>query len=204
MKRLQNSELLQKNRENLFKRIEASHIAGAGYTPALARDNGTPYGCFLAITALNEIDMPLPPEAEIAECLERSRADDPSYGNAPDMLEGTVTAVAATLVLQLLIKMAVDQRVFIWLFQQYDARGGFLASPQAPVPDLLATAVALYTIKTAGIALDDIRKSCLEFVEGLWDKQGGFCGSWQEKTPDCEYTFYGLLALGCLATAKSK
>jgi len=203
LKRMQNSDAMQTYRDTLFKRIEAYHITGAGYSPTLPRECGTPYGCFLAVTALNELDMPLPPADEIGTCLEQTRAEDPSYGNEPGMQEGTVTAVAATLVLQLLMELPVDSQVFIWLSQQYDIRGGFLASPRAPMPDLLSTAVALYTLKTAGIPLDEIRKNCLEYVEGLWDKRGGFCGSWQDKTPDCEYTFYGLLALGCLAKASN-
>lgn len=198
MKRVQSTDILQKYRDTLYRHIEQFHIAGAGYSPVLPRESGTPYGCFLAVTALNELAMPLPPGDEIAACLEETRADDPSYGNEPGMEEGTVTAVAATLVLQLLMKLPVDERVFVWLIQQYDTRGGFLASPRTPVPDLLSTAVALYTLKTAGISLGEIHTSCLEYIEGLWDDRGGFRGSWQDDTPDCEYTFYGLLALGCL------
>jgi geranylgeranyl transferase type-2 subunit beta len=201
MKRLQKTDIVKKYRDKLYRQIEQYHITGAGYSPSLPRESGTPYGCYLAVTALSELDLPLPPGDEIAACLEDTRADEAAYGNEPGMEEGTVTAVAATLVLQLLMKLPVDERVFVWLIQQYDTRGGFLASPRTPVPDLLSTAVALYTLKAAGISLDKIRKSCLEFVEGLWDERGGFCGSWKDDTPDCEYTFYGLLALGCLATA---
>ena len=32
-----------------------------------------------------------------------------------------------------------------------------------------------------------------------WTNAGGFYGSWADNTLDCEYTYYGLLALGHLS-----
>jgi len=33
----------------------------------------------------------------------------------------------------------------------------------------------------------------------LWTNRGGFYGNWLDDTLDCEYTYYGLLALGHLS-----
>jgi hypothetical protein len=41
----------------------------------------------------------------------------------------------------------------------------------------------------------------LDFVDSLWTNRGGFFGSWLDDTLDCEYTYYGLLALGHLTIA---
>ena len=49
------------------------------------------------------------------------------------------------------------------------------------------------------IELDPIRESTLDFVDSLWTSRGGFLGSWADETLDCEYTYYGLLALGHLS-----
>lgn len=81
----------------------------------------------------------------------------------------------------------------------YDSRGGFRATRTAPVSDLLSTAVALYALRFAGTDLRLIRASCLEFVDALY-RDGGFSATLPDHDIDIEYTFYGLLALGALAT----
>ena len=40
---------------------------------------------------------------------------------------------------------------------------------------------------------------CLDFIDTLWTATGGFHGNWTDDYLDCEYTFYGLLALGHLS-----
>ena len=35
--------------------------------------------------------------------------------------------------------------------------------------------------------------------DSLWNAAGGFHGNWTDDTLDCEYTYYGLLALGHLS-----
>jgi len=35
-------------------------------------------------------------------------------------------------------------------------------------------------------------------VQSLWHEDGGFSSQQLDTTTDCEYTYYGLLALGCL------
>jgi len=77
-------------------------------------------------------------------------------------------------------------------------RGGFAANAQLMVPDLLSTATALFALTQAGANLDSIRRPCLEYVESLWRDSGGFAGHGSDEFEDVEYTFYGLLSIGCL------
>jgi hypothetical protein len=44
-----------------------------------------------------------------------------------------------------------------------------------------------------------IKESCLDFVDSLWTNEGAFHGHWGDDLLDCEYTYYGLLALGHLS-----
>jgi hypothetical protein len=44
-----------------------------------------------------------------------------------------------------------------------------------------------------------IKEPCLDFVDSLWSNAGGFHGHWGDDHLDCEYTYYGLLALGHLS-----
>jgi prenyltransferase beta subunit len=42
------------------------------------------------------------------------------------------------------------------------------------------------------------RFSCRDYVQSLRTPNGGFCGGICDRVSDCEYTFYGLLAMGHL------
>ncbi|MCX5654122.1 MAG: beta-hydroxylase, partial [Planctomycetota bacterium] len=77
---------------------------------------------------------------------------------------------------------------------------GLLAAAVAPIPDLLSTATGLHALWRAGASLDEtLRLACAGFVAGLATESGGFRGHAADTVADCEYTFYGLLALGHLA-----
>jgi hypothetical protein len=86
-----------------------------------------------------------------------------------------------------------------WLQARHFPRGGFCATPTAPIPDLLSTATALHALKHAGQDTGNLREPCLDFIDSLWTNLGSFHGHWAENLLDCEYTYYGLLALGHLA-----
>ena len=85
-----------------------------------------------------------------------------------------------------------------WLLARAHPMGGFLAAPEAPMPDLLSTATALHALSGMHIDFDVLREPTLDFVDSLWTGRG-FCGNWGDEIVDCEYTFYGLLALGHLS-----
>jgi hypothetical protein len=84
----------------------------------------------------------------------------------------------------------------MWLLDRCHSSGGFLATPDAPMPDLLSTATALHALAGLQVPLGGLADRCLDFVDSLWTNRGGFFGSWADDDVDCEYTYYGLLAIG--------
>src|SRR5438874_1185034 len=69
----------------------------------------------------------------------------------------------------------------------------------APLPDLLSTATALHALAGLEASFERVREPCLDFIDTLWTNEGGFYGHWGDDHLDCEYTYYGLLALGHLS-----
>ena len=67
------------------------------------------------------------------------------------------------------------------------------------MPDLLSTATALHALACLSIATVTLREPCLQFVDSLWTGRA-FRGHWADEVEDCEYTYYGLLALGHLSS----
>ena len=67
----------------------------------------------------------------------------------------------------------------------------------------LSTATALHALSALHLPIAGLRDPCLDFVDSLWTNRGGFFGTWADDALDCEYTYYGLLALGHLSLEPS-
>ncbi|MEE2638721.1 MAG: prenyltransferase/squalene oxidase repeat-containing protein [Acidobacteriota bacterium] len=108
------------------------------------------------------------------------------------------TAAAVTLLRQM--GVAPPGEAMQWLLDRAHPDGGFSATETAPIPDLLSTATALHALTGQKVAFDHLREPTLDFLDTLWTGHA-FCGSWADDEPDCEYTYYALLAMGHLSLA---
>jgi hypothetical protein len=108
------------------------------------------------------------------------------------------TAAAVTLLRQM--QAPVPQTALKWLLARAHPEGGFSATENAPMPDLLSTATALHALSGEKMPIDHLREQTLDFLDTLWTGRA-FCGSWADDVPDCEYTYYALLAMGHLSLA---
>lgn len=82
-----------------------------------------------------------------------------------------------------------------WIVSMQDETGGFWASEVVALPDLLTTAVALFTLKSFGVKT---RYEAVDFVDVHFSDDGSFMPNLIDEKGDVEYVFYGLLALGSL------
>lgn len=161
------------------------------------------YLTFLALLAGEEIGAALPESDAVSEVLAACNCPDGGFGSRSGMTSGVVSATSAALVLQHRHAPPVGERSVRWLRERQDASGGFLATAAAPFPDLLSTATALLALCWIDQPLASARIDLAEgFVAEHWNEDGGFCGSLPDPSSDLEYTFYGLLALGCLRTMR--
>jgi prenyltransferase beta subunit len=180
--------------------LEKFRTADGGYNSRAGAASGTAYGCFLAVNAHDDLKHPLSqtgPEAEaIAACLPPLRAADGGFANSADQPEGSTTATAAAIATLRTLGRPVPPGVGEWILARRHPAGGFTAAPDAPIPDLLSTAVALHALDALEAPWREHRESMLDFLDTLWTAEGAFHGSWADDEPDAEYTFYGLVALG--------
>lgn len=118
------------------------------------------------------------------------------YSNVKGQDSASVNATAAALMVkgqnEGYDKTAQD---VLYLLNSQLPSGGFKASPQTHMPDLLSTATALFTLLCYDV---QPRYSAQEFVEAHWLDNGGFGATILDSNSDVEYLFYGLLALGTL------
>lgn len=174
-----------------------------GYSGVPGDQFGTAYGAFLAIGVFQDLGIPIPDHDQLGGSLQSLRNPDGSWPNqrlitvrdAPGGTNATAAAVVACNQLGVPLSASTSR----WLLGRFSPQGGFLSGPNAPIPDLLSTATALHALATLNVPLAQVREGCLDFVDSLWTNHGGFHGHWGDEHLDCEYTFYGLLALGHLA-----
>jgi geranylgeranyl transferase type-2 subunit beta len=183
----------------LGHRLERFRSADGGYHVLPGSSCGTAYACFLALAACQDLRVSLPDPVRLVQCLKFLETPDGGWTNERGLKFGATNSTAAAVTLLRQLSMPIASSVGDWLLARAHADGGFLAAPAAPLPDLLSTATALHAL--AGLERDfaPLKERCLDFIDTLWTNEGGFHGHWGDDTLDCEYTYYGLLALGHLS-----
>ena len=189
--------------ERLLDHLEAFRSADGGYAQVPGAAHGSVYAAFLALGAYEDLGSVPPDAARILKSLDRLRARDGSYANQPGLESGTTTTTAAAVLLMRHLDATIEREVGMWLLDRCHTRGGFFASARTPLPDLLSTATALHALSAMHVPIGGLQEPCLDFVDSLWTNRGGFHGSWVDDVLDCEYTYYGLLALGHLSILDS-
>jgi prenyltransferase beta subunit len=183
----------------MLRRLESFRSADGGFAVRADAPTGSAYACFLAMAAFEDLGAVVPDGDRMLRCLEGVRAADAGFANVPGAAEGSTPATAAAVMVMRHLDVAPDAAVSRWLRERCHSGGGFFAAPRTLMPDLLSTATALHALAALQADIGDLREPCLDFVDTLWTSTGGFYGSWADNTLDCEYTYYGLLALGHLS-----
>jgi prenyltransferase beta subunit len=176
-----------------------SHDGGFNATPGASR--GSAYGGFLALGAYQDLGLALPDTEAVAESVRSLQMPDGGYANEPTMAVSATPATAAALCVFHYLHRPVPESALRWLGNRACPSGGFTAIPMATdlaVPDLLSTATALHTLSLVGALPHEGRDRHLDYLDSLWNSQGGFRGHGGDEVVDCEYTYYGLLSLGDL------
>lgn len=150
-------------------------------------DAESPYAQFI-LYSLCEDTGNTPPTV----CLTPYRIDGGGYANTRQGSPSTNATAAALMVTGQSEGYSLTRDVE-WLRDEQKPSGGWCAEQNTPLPDLLSTATALFTLHCYGIKP---RYLATDFIEGHWLDNGGFAATLLEDESDVEYLFYGLLALG--------
>ena len=188
-------------RSSIHQQIMAYQAGDGGFAQEPGAEHGSAYGCFLALGAFEDLELAMPDTERMIMNLEGCRTPDGGYSNEIGQSVGITTLTSGVVALQRHFGLPINHGAGEWLLARLHPLGGFQASPQVPVPDLLSTATAMQALNFVECECneDEIRGRCLQFLDTVWDEdKGGFCGHAFDRKVDCEYTWYGLLALGHL------
>lgn len=184
----------------LLERIETYRTRDGGYARSRGAATSEMPACLLAALAYEAAARPQADRARLTEAMCSALSEPVAVkGNARQPSVLTTPEVAAGVVLAAVPAPDIAWRGARMLAERACRDGGFKATNQAPGPDLLSTATAVHALAAAGHLERVSMRGHLNYAESLWTESGGFCGSVSDPVPDCEYTFYGLLALGSVA-----
>ena len=182
-------------------RLDELRRADGGWAAEADIDHSSVYSTFVALGALQDLDEKIPDPEAVRRYLAARCNDEGGYEADVELPVPTTPTTAAAVDALRQLGAEPSPRSVHWLRRRMHPQGGFLAADGAPMPDLLSTAVALHSLVGLGASIDDVAEPMLDYVDTLWTNRGAFHGHWADDEVDCEYTYYGLLALGHLAVA---
>ena len=188
--------------EHLLQQIESYRTPDGGYHIDVDAEHGDIYGCFMALGAYEDLGRTPPNPEGILSCVSSLRTADGGYSNGYGLTMALTppSAAAETIIRHLApASPGVDKDLELCLLRHIHPDGGFYAVAGAPIPDILSTATALHALDGMHSPIEPLREACLDYIDTLWTARGGFFGNWEDDALDCEYTYYGLLALGHLS-----
>jgi hypothetical protein len=157
-------------------------------------DCRSPYSRFIRLSLMEDMRRRIDKPEEIIESLEEYKVQDSGgYSNRAGGLSASTNATAAALSVKGQLAGYGRREDAACLYDWQDDSGGFYATRQTPLPDMLSTATALFVLRCYGVR-PRIRPD--DFIEAHWLESGGFSPTLPEESSDMEYTFYGILALG--------
>jgi prenyltransferase beta subunit len=192
-------KLADSTRDGILAGLASFRSADGGFHASAGASRGTIYGCFLATGAYQDLGRAMPDVEGIVRCISSLKAADGGYANQVELPMGLTPSTAAAVTLLRQFDQPIESAVGDWLLSRAHPEGGFFATPAAPIPDLLSTATALHALVSMHREIDPVKEKALDFIDTLWSSSGAFFGNWEDDVLDCEYTYYGLLALGHLS-----
>lgn len=165
------------------------------FTAVPLDDPWSPYTRFLWLSLQEDCRQSLPTAQAELDSLARYQTPEGGYANVAGWPTASTNATTAALSVIGQLTGYHPHTALTYLRNSQQLTGGFAATAVSPVPDLLSTATALFTLKNYAVTP---RYAANDFVEAHWLANGGFAPTLLEEESDVEYLFYGLLALGSL------
>lgn len=188
-----------------FSKCDIAHLASFARASFLAGGNAenisrflppneleTPYDIFLALGAAEDCGADLQSIFDLRQ-MENFRSKNGAFSNMENADFAGANASSAALYVLKKTKALSDEKTLEYLLNSQDASGGFKAQDDSQCPDLLSTASALFALRECEASP---KYESADFVLAHYLSEGAFSATVFESAGDCEYLFYGLLALG--------
>jgi hypothetical protein len=187
-------------RLNLLRRPDG------GWSKTTLEGNGSLYHTLLASCAYYRMGRTPPDPEAIRKFLKEQEQPGGGFLENKFSQRPGVNGSMAGIGLAMLLNEEIDfEKHSNYLKTMRGSDGGFIATPNAPMEDLLSTFTGVFGLTLMGQGSDEITQGALKYARAMEAPNGGYAGFALESVQDCEYTFYGLgieaLAAGVDLTA---
>ncbi len=180
----------------LVEQIEGFRRNDGGYADSVSCFNGSVYAGFLATLAYSDLNKEMPVSEKLVDFVLGRQTPGGGLINRSSESKPCTTSTSAGIVI--LNHFGESASIHSdWLQELACEEGGFQLSAESIGPDLISTAVAVHALSRVSAGHGQSLKHA-RFVQSFWHAEGGFCSVPADGPPDCEHTFYGLMALGDL------
>lgn len=187
---------IRKQHKNLLLKVTQHKSEDGGFNHMEENANtASVYANFLAFGLFEDLALKKSWSKQIVESCLPLMLENGAFVNHPKSKQGISSTTAAGVILLNSEELEVSGSVN-WLESMIGSSGGFFAGQDVPICDVLSTATSLLALNSVNNVEQEINDKAIEFVNLHWHESGGFFGSVADQTPDIEYTFYGLLAIG--------
>ena len=159
-------------------------------------DAESPYSRFIWLSLMEDANKKVKNKEEIKASLMKYSVPDGGYSNIEGSKSAATNATVAALAVMGQLYGYKENKDILFLKELQHESGGFVATANSLVPDLLSTATSLFILRCYNMKP---KISPRDFIEAHWLDSGGFSATLLDDVSDVEYTFYGLLALGTLS-----
>ncbi len=122
----------------ILQKLDQYRSGGCGFRMTPDAEHDSIYATFLAFLAYEDSGTAIHDPHALICCINKLKTKDGAYADQPGLSLGTTTVTAAAAVLLSYLGETVDPSVGQWLASRRSKHGGFLATPHAPLPDLLS------------------------------------------------------------------
>jgi geranylgeranyl transferase type-2 subunit beta len=186
--------------------LETFRTPDGGYGKTPGATSGSTYHSFLVGLCYQLLGRPIPRAQEVVRFVTSRRREDGGFVEiAPMRRSGTNPTAAAVGLLQLVedevpaLTPGLKSEVANFLVGVAAPGGGLKANARAPLPDLLSSFTAAWTLEQLGALGRLDRQAMARFAQSLERPEGGFHGVVAfDECSDAEYTFYGIGLLSLL------
>lgn len=208
------AEKWEKARSGLIYALLEHRTENGAFAARRGASSASVYHTFLGLLGCELLDIPCDSTPNLSRWLQGRQNADGGFADIETIRTSSTNPTAAAVAIWKMIGAACDigpARVLNFMRKVYIPHFGFAAHPRMPVPDLLSTFTALWTLYTLGHTDFVAPDSLTAQVSHLQDHDGGFLAgpaellelapdSQDNDRPgsDVEYTFYGLATLALL------
>ena len=167
----------------IIQRIEQFRSRDGGFNLQPDQLHGTVYASFLAFGAYQDLGCEMPDALRMVQCLKGLETKDGAWANDRRAKFSSTSATAAAVTLLRNLSMPVNASVGDWLLARHHPQGGFVAAPEAPMPDLLSTATSFARARRHGRSTRDCPRGLPRFYRYALDEPGRFPWSLGRRIP---------------------